>query len=68
MWLYRGPCIPDIPYRATSGMPGLPGMPYTATMRSRTQGCIAMLPTGNLTGSVKMWCLATHQTVIKDQF
>lgn len=38
------------------------------SMRSRTQGCIAMLPTGNLTGSVKMWCLATHQTVIKDQF
>ena len=37
-------------------------------MCSRTQGCIAMLPTGNLSGSVKMWCLATHQTVIKDQF
>ena len=38
------------------------------TMRSRTQGCIALLPTGNLTGSVKMWCLATNATVTKDQF
>jgi hypothetical protein len=25
-------------------------------MRSRIHGCIALLPTGNLTGSVKMWC------------
>ena len=31
-------------------------------MRSRTQGCTALLPTGNLTGSVKMWCLATNAT------
>ena len=38
------------------------------TMRSRTQGCIALLPTGNLTGSVKMWCLATNATVTRDQF
>ena len=38
------------------------------SMRSRTLGCIAMLPMGNLTGSVKMWCLATSHTVIKDQF
>ena len=38
------------------------------SMRSRTQGCIALLPMGNLTGSVKMWCLATNHTVIKDQF
>jgi hypothetical protein len=39
-----------------------------STMRSRTQGCIALLPTGNLTGSVKMWCLATNATITRDQF
>ena len=38
------------------------------TMRSRTQGCIALLPTGNLTGSVKMWCLATNATVTREKF
>ena len=38
------------------------------SLQSRTQGCIALLPMGNLTGSVKMWCLATNHTVIKDQF
>jgi Reverse transcriptase (RNA-dependent DNA polymerase) len=38
------------------------------TPRSRTQGCIAALPTGNLTGSVKMWCLATNAVVTRDQF
>jgi hypothetical protein len=37
-------------------------------MNSRTQGCIALLPTGNLTGSVKMWCLATDHTITRDQF
>ena len=31
--LYREPCIPDIPYRVISSMPGLPGIPYTATIR-----------------------------------
>ena len=36
------------------------------TMRSRTH--YALLPTGNLTGSVKMWCLATNATVTRDQF
>ena len=36
-------------------------------MRSRTQGLIALLSTGNLNGSVKMWCLATNATVIRDQ-
>ena len=29
--LYREPCILDIPYRAISGIPGLPGIPYTVT-------------------------------------
>ena len=29
--LYREPCIPDIPYRAISSIPGLPSIPYTAT-------------------------------------
>jgi Reverse transcriptase (RNA-dependent DNA polymerase) len=38
------------------------------TMRSRTQGCIVLLPTGNLTGSVKMWCLATNHIITRDQF
>ena len=38
------------------------------TMSSRTQGCIALLPTGNLTGSVKMWCLGINTTITKDQF
>ena len=38
------------------------------TMCSRTQGCIALLPTGNLTGSVKMWCLSTNATVTRDRF
>lgn len=38
------------------------------SMRSRTQGCIALLPTGNLTGSVKMLCLATDRTITRDQF
>ena len=38
------------------------------SMQSRIQGCIALLPMGNLTGSVKMWCMATNHTVIKDQF
>jgi predicted lactoylglutathione lyase len=38
------------------------------SMRPRTQGCIALLPTGNLTGSVKFWCLSTNHTVTRDQF
>ena len=29
--LYREPCIPDIPYRAISRIPGIPVIPYTAT-------------------------------------
>ena len=37
-------------------------------LQSRTQVCIALLSMGNLTGSVKMWCMATNHTVIKDQF
>lgn len=38
------------------------------TMVPRTEGCIAMLPTGNRTGSVKMWRMATNTTVTRDQF
>ena len=38
------------------------------TMKSRTKGCIALLPTGNATGSVKMLCLETLRLVIRDQF
>ena len=39
-----------------------------SSMAPRTQGCIALIPTGNSTGSVKMWCLATNHTVTRDQF
>lgn len=39
-----------------------------SSMAPRTQGCIVLLPTGNSTGSVKMWCLATNHTVTRDQF
>ena len=38
------------------------------TMSPRTMGCITLLPTGNTTGSVKMWCLATQSVIIRDQF
>ena len=38
------------------------------SMSPRTMGCIALLPTGNTTGSVKMWCLATQTVVTRDQF
>jgi hypothetical protein len=38
------------------------------TMKSRTQGCIALLPVGNITGSVQMWCLGTNAVVTRDQF
>ena len=37
-------------------------------LQSRTQGCIALFPMGNWTGSVEMWCMATNHTVIKDLF
>lgn len=38
------------------------------TMHSRTQECSALLPTGNFTGSVKMWCLSAKTTITRDQF
>ena len=38
------------------------------TVRSRVQGCIALLPIGDLSGSVKMWCLARNATITRDQF
>ena len=38
------------------------------SMRPRTQGCIALLPVGNSTGSVKMLCLGTNTIVTRDQF
>lgn len=38
------------------------------TMSPRTQACIALFPTGNLTGSVKMWCVVTDRVVTRDQF
>ena len=38
------------------------------SMAPRTQGCICLLPSGNSTGSVKMWCLATDSVVTRDQF
>ena len=38
------------------------------TMAARTDGCLALLPTGNLTGSVHVWTLRTKKVVIRDQF
>ena len=38
------------------------------SMKARTQGCIACLPTGSLTGSVKMFCLGSKRIVTRDQF
>lgn len=38
------------------------------TMAARTQGCICLLPTGNSTGSVKMWHLASNSVITRDQF
>ena len=38
------------------------------TLKARTQGCIALGGVGNLTGSVKMLCLATNTIVTRDQF
>ena len=38
------------------------------TMAARTEDCIAMLPTGNRTGSVKMLSIATGKMVSRDQF
>lgn len=38
------------------------------TPTARTQGCIALLPTGNLTGSVRFLCLSTNKVVTRDQF
>ena len=38
------------------------------SLSPRTFGCIALLPTGNTTGSVKMWCLATQSVITRDQF
>ena len=38
------------------------------SMKSRTEDCIVMLPTGNRTGSVRMLSLATGRIVTRDQF
>lgn len=38
------------------------------TMTARTTGCIGLLSSGNLTGSVKMWSLATRKVITRDQF
>ena len=38
------------------------------TMAARTAGCIALLPTGNLTGSVYVWMLGSKAVVKRDQF
>ena len=39
-----------------------------ATMAARTEDCVAMLPTGNRTGSVKMMSISTGRLVTRDQF
>jgi hypothetical protein len=38
------------------------------SMKARTEDCIALLPTGNRTGSVRMLSLATGKIVTRDQF
>jgi hypothetical protein len=38
------------------------------SMVTRTDGCIALLPTGNLNGSVVMLNLRTHELITRDQF
>jgi hypothetical protein len=38
------------------------------SLSTRTLGCVTLLPTGNLTGSVKMWCLSTKTVLTRDQF
>ena len=38
------------------------------SMSARTEDCIAMLPTGNRTGSVKMMSIGTGKLVTRDQF
>ena len=38
------------------------------TMKARTQGCIVLLPLGNLSHSVKMLSLSTMKIITRDQF
>ena len=38
------------------------------SMKARTEDCVALLPTGNRTGSVRMLSLATGKVVTRDQF
>lgn len=38
------------------------------TMKSRTEGCITLYPSGNTTGSVVMLKLSTLHTIVRDQF
>lgn len=38
------------------------------SMNARTTGCVALLPTGNPTGSVQMWSLSTRKVITRDQF
>ena len=38
------------------------------SMKSRTEDCVVMLPTGNRTGSVRMLSLATGKIVTRDHF
>ena len=38
------------------------------SMKSRTEDCIVMLPTGNRTGSIKMLSIRTGKLVSRDQF
>ena len=38
------------------------------TMSARTLACIALLPVGNLTGSVRMWCIQSDRVITRDQF
>ncbi len=43
--------------------------PYSDNlMRPRTQSCISLLPTGNLSGSAKVLSLLTGKPIVRDQF
>ena len=56
-------------FRAAFGDYAICTVPKTDnSMKSRTEDCIVMLPTGNRTGTVKMLSLATGKIVSRDQF
>ena len=45
-----------------------PNITHVNSMTPRTRGAIALLPTGNSTGSVKFWCLETKSIITRDKW